>query len=227
MRTFELKEAVLSLLLIPYVPVGANTSPVLAVGWTLSFEMYFYALVVCIGLCFSRKVFLIGLGLFFLATTVVFPQNHGAVSGLTANMILWEFYAGVLLYEVYRLNKRLPVCVAVVCGIASLVALFHFSHEGLATFRFVYWGIPSLVLVASALALEAAGVLRVPRSVVFLGDSSYALYLSNLITLPAIAKVFTIVGLHTILPPDVQIIMYTFACVAVGGVLYIMTENLS
>jgi len=97
-RTFALKEAVLSLLLIPYSPSSANTSPVLSVGWTLSYEMYFYALV-CVGLLFSRKQFIAGMGIFFLITTAIFPQKHGPISNLTANTLLWEFYAGMLLFE--------------------------------------------------------------------------------------------------------------------------------
>lgn len=82
--------------LVDPVKVG-HPSPVLAVGWTLSYEMYFYALV-CIGLLVSRKVFIVGLGIYFLISTVLFPQHHGPLSNLTANTILWEFYAGVLCF---------------------------------------------------------------------------------------------------------------------------------
>ncbi|MDR2695874.1 MAG: acyltransferase, partial [Deltaproteobacteria bacterium] len=117
-QTFVLKDAILSFLLIPYAPSGLNPSPVLAVGWTLSYEMYFYALV-CIGLLFSRTAFIVGLGIFFLLATAVFPQKHGPVSSLTANPLLWEFYAGVLLFEVYKAGARLPVMLSLCLGLLA------------------------------------------------------------------------------------------------------------
>ena len=58
-----------------------------------------------------------------------------------------------------------------------------------------------------------------------MGDASYTLYLSHYVTLPGIGKVFAILGLHKILPPDAQIILYTVACMALGCVLYVTTEK--
>lgn len=223
-RTFEHREAVLSLLLIPFTPTGENTSPALVVGWTLSYEMYFYALV-CIGLLFSRKVFIVGLGAFFLLTTAVFPQNYGPISGLTVNMILWEFYAGVLLFEFFNAGKRLPVFLAVPFIFIAVGAFYYFAEEGISSHRFIYWGIPALVLVAFFISLERGTNISFTKAVVLFGDSSYTLYLSHLITLPAIAKVFAVIGMHKLLPPDLQIVLYTTACVIVGCVLYVITEK--
>lgn len=100
--TFNFKEAILSLLFIPYIPVGLNSSPVLAVGWTLSYEMYFYALI-CVGLFFPRKIFIAGLGVFFLITTTIlyYADGDGPILYLVKNPILWEFFCGILLFEIF------------------------------------------------------------------------------------------------------------------------------
>lgn len=223
-RTFEVKEAILSLLLVPYVPSGANTSPVLAVGWTLSYEMYFYALV-CIGLLFSRKVFIVGIGVFFLITTVIFPQNYGPISNLTRNMILWEFYAGVLLFEFFITGKQLSIPFSIILIFSAIFAFYYFAEEGDSPLRFVYWGIPAVALVAAFISLERETGTHFPKTAIMIGDSSYTLYLSHLITLPAIAKVFVVLGAHKVLPPDLQIILYTIICILVGYILYILTEK--
>lgn len=223
-RTFEPIESILSLFLIPYSPSGYNTSPVLAVGWTLSYEIYFYVLV-SIGLFFSRKKFVVGLGIFFLITTAIFPQNHGPISNLTSNTILFEFYSGVLLFELYKSGTRLPVILLICLSILAMIAFYHFAENGLSHLRFIYWGIPALAIVLSFIFLEKETDRRVPKILVFLGDTSYTLYLSHLVTLPGIGKVFVLTGLHKILAPDVQIILYTAACIVLGCVLYVTTEK--
>ena len=223
-QTFALKEALLSCLLIPYKPLGANPSPALAVGWTLSYEMYFYALV-GIGLLFSRKRCIVGLGIFFLIATAIFPQRHGPVSSLTANPLLWEFYAGVLLFEAYKAGARLPAMLSMCLAILAMTAFYYSSEQGLSHLRCIYWGIPSLTLVASCIFLEKETGWRVPKMFVFLGDTSYTLYLSHYITLPGMGKASAMVGLHTILPPDILIILYTAACIVLGCVLYVTTEK--
>ena len=223
-RTFELREAILSLLLIPYAPSGANTSPILQVGWTLSYEMYFYALV-CIGLFFSRKKFIVGLGIFFFITTVIFTQRHSPVSNLTTDTILWEFYAGVLLFELYKSGKSLSIILSICIVIPAIIAFYYFAKEAPSYPRFIYWGLPALAFVSSCIFFAKEATCCIPKTFIFLGDSSYTIYLSHFIILPIAGKISVIVGLHMILPPDVQIILYTAICTVLGCILYVITER--
>jgi peptidoglycan/LPS O-acetylase OafA/YrhL len=221
---FSVKETIMSFLLIPYAPTGNNESPVLAVGWTLSYEIYFYTLV-CIGILFSRKTFIVGLGIFFFITTVIFPQRHGPISNLTANPLLWEFYGGVLIFEFYKTKKRLPVMFSLSLSILAIVAFWCFAEQSNTHLRFVFWGIPAFALVLSCVCLEKELGRRVPKIVVFGGDSSYTLYLSHCVTVPGMGKAFAMAGLHKILPPDVQIVFYTAASVVLGAALYAGMEK--
>jgi len=226
-RSFKLNEAMLSLLLIPYSPVESISSPLLVPGWTLSYEMYFYALI-SIGLLFSRKQFIIGLGILFLITTIIFPQRHGPISNLTSNPILWEFYAGSLLFEFYKTSKSLSgifsICLLIFA--ITILGLITWSSSSKAlSLRCIYFGVPALIIVTSFLFLEKTTGYRVPNFLTFLGDSSYSIYLSHALTLPVIRVIFPMVGLHQILPPDVQIIIFTVIGVACGCILYVIIEK--
>ena len=221
-RQFNAGETLLSLLFIPYVPFGQNTSPVLAVGWTLSYEVYFYALV-CLGLLASRTAFILGLGLFFLGSTLLLPAQ-GPISGLLSSPLLWEFYAGIVLYEVTSRMPQLRVRTACALACLALVLLYAASGHG-GQWRFLFWGIPAVLLTGSLVLMREVPQTRLTRLGVFLGDSSYTLYLSHLVTLPAVAKVFILLGLHTVLPPLVQIVAWAICCTILGGLLYLATEK--
>lgn len=222
-QIFDLKESILSLLLIPYSPQNGAFAPLLSAGWTLSYEMYFYALT-CIGLFFSRRQFIIGLGAFFLITTILFPQKHGPISNMTSNLLLWEFYAGLLLFEIYRTGKKMPRFLSVCFSLLAVILLYFFGAEAKSSLRAVYWGIPACILVASFVLAGKTGPASPPRLLVFLGDSSYSVYLTHGLVLTAIGK-FSPGWIYRTLPPDFQIIMTALICIISGCVFYIATER--
>ncbi|MDR2696341.1 MAG: hypothetical protein LBC79_08200, partial [Deltaproteobacteria bacterium] len=139
-----------------------------------------------------------------------------------------EFYAGVLLFEVYKAGARLPVMLSLCLGLLALAAFRYFAEDGLSQARFLCWGIPALALVSSFLFFEkemGGGGYNIPKFLIFFGDASYTLYLSHYVTLPGIGKISAWTGLHKALPPDAQILLYTAACIVLGCVLYMTTEK--
>ena len=223
-RVFSLPELGLSLALLPYIPLPHNNSPVLPVGWTLSYEMYFYGLV-AVGLWLPRLLFLIGLGCFFVVTTLMVPwPQPSAVSVLISSPLLWEFYAGLLLGDFYARGGRLPLWLCGLCVAAAVayVVLLLGALEGWN--RFMYWGLPALLLVTGVVFGEQASQWQVPRWMVALGDSSYSFYLSHLLVMPAIGKVLAVTGLMRLVPPDVLILLMLGGSVLAGWLLYLTTE---
>lgn len=213
--TFELHGLVLSYLFIPYVPTAANMSPVLSVGWTLTYEMYFYVLV-ALGLFISRRQFLLALGCLFAASVSMHFQAEGPVAKVLTNPLLLEFYAGYVIGSAYAHGFKLPTGLAWGCILLSLF-LFYAWLAGWGTYtRAVSWGVPSALLVAGAVFLERNMHLTFPRGVMALGDSSYSLYLSHFLFLPGIGKAAAKLGIAQLLPPDVLILLIT-ACCCVGG----------
>ena len=219
--SFEVRGAVLSYLLIPYRPAG-ELAPLLHVGWTLWYEMYFYVLV-ALGLALSGRRFIIALGALF-ACSVAFGgylSRYGAVFDVISNPILFEFYAGFVLGSLYLSKTRLPGIFAPACLVASL-GLYALWLAGTIPFSI---GIPSVLIVAGLSFTERRRKVKFPAMLVRLGDSSYSLYLSHMFSLAAAAKIFGLVGLIPFLPPDLCIIALAAVSVAAGHILYLAIEK--
>jgi exopolysaccharide production protein ExoZ len=176
-----LSSIVKSMVFWPYFGEGGHIWPILAAGWTLNYEIAFYALIG--GLLFlPRRHVLVAL----VATLCGLSMLHASVSVETAaplmaytNPIILEFAAGVLLAEL-RLRSRLPgpYWVIPMLGAAALILwLFAPSILPDGWTRLLLWGVPSVLIVTSAVLCEAAGkFIRVP-ALKMLGDASYAIYL--------------------------------------------------
>ena len=158
-----------SLFFIPFDKNGAGHQPVLAVGWTLNYEMYFYALFALSCLLCSR--FRGVLAVSFIVVNIFIQGNFdNFVSQTYANLIVLEFGLGVALYLMLKKDIFQMLAVLSLIGIG---ALFNFE-EG---HRFFLFGLPSLFLVLIAISYSN----RLPNLslIPLLGGSSYALYLCH------------------------------------------------
>ena len=221
--TFDASALLLSYLFIPYTPAGANIAPVLTVGWTLSYEMYFY-LLVALGLFFSRRQFLIGLGCFFSVCVLLHSRVSGPVPMLLTNPLLLEFFAGYALGVAYTRGIRLPTWLALACMVCG-VLLFYAGNAGVTeASRAWVLGPPALLLVAGSVFWEKNTGVLFPRWAIALGDSSYSLYLSHFLLLPGIGKVFAALGLVRAVPPDALILGMALCCCLGGYASYRLLE---
>lgn len=165
-----------SLLFVPFMKASGQMQPILYVGWTLNYEMLFYAL---FALCLfagraAPALMLILLGVMATAGYLV-DFDFAPLAFWTDGYIL-EFGGGILLCLLWR-RRRFPAGLALLAPI-SLAAVFWHQASPLALPREVAYGVPAVLVVAGALALsiERRG-LWVP--LVALGNASYALYLSH------------------------------------------------
>jgi exopolysaccharide production protein ExoZ len=174
-----------SYLFIPY-PGGNETFPVYSIGWTLNYEMFFYA-VFAITLFWSRRGAVAVLaGAFLLWVAAGSLLDLPAPAKFLANSIVLEFVGGALLglayvegYRVSRLVGSLMVTLAV-----ALLA-WGFSVDYLPFLiapvwppRFVGLGVPAFLIVAGAALQEPhARPGALTRLLEQFGDASYAIYL--------------------------------------------------
>lgn len=189
-KSFPSLESILtSYFFIPYDSMGYGDRypfPILDLGWTLNYEMFFYAIfALFIVLPMERAVL-------YVAAALV----SGVLVGLFFNVALpfsfWlqpivlEFVGGMFLAVAYLRGVSLnPVIGAAVglCGLAvwSLIDLRIFESYGNPGFysfpRLSVLGGGAFLLMAAATLTREIGLPRFARPISALGDSSYALYL--------------------------------------------------
>jgi exopolysaccharide production protein ExoZ len=184
-----LQNAVLSLLFLPHGgTVGA--APVAPLGWTLEYEMFFYALCVLALLApVAHRLKLLGVFLLALvALGFALPQSNDFVRVYT-NPLLLEFGAGLVLAVLWRSNLLPPTWPA---ALGLCAGFFGFAAEQVgwmpqSGIRVFDWGLPALLVVAGALGLESAGKVSHWRFGLLLGDASYSLYLTHGFVVSAVA----------------------------------------
>ena len=172
----------LSLAFVPYAaPANPDATPVYPLGWTLNYEMAFYACF-AFAIALPRRGAVAALAIAFagLAAANLLTALPGWLAYLGATQIL-EFVAGLLIAEAALSGRRLPRAVAaglVVLGLLAIPAAAPFSDLWWGGWRGLVWGLPAAAIVAAAALCPPAGPAGpLRRGLERLGDASYALYL--------------------------------------------------
>lgn len=172
-----------SLLFIPYERSPGVPYPILAPGWTLNLEMFFYGLFAAT-LFLPRRAQLWTLTATFGALTLAGWLFHlpGPVWGAYTNPIIAEFIAGAWLCVAWR-KGLLPsprTAVGLVLAAVATLAVVDASGAYSEPVRPLVWGLPALAVVAALLGLERAGKAPLWLPLKHLGDASYSLYLFHM-----------------------------------------------
>lgn len=176
-----------SYLFIPAV----RPAPLLTVGWTLNYEMFFYLVFGLLVMC-SQRVAVLSVAALFVALAGI-GLAFGPVAqplGFYLNPIILEFALGALIALAYRAGVRLPLWLArTLIAVALAVLAWSWSHGHAfppqAWARLAFWGVPAAMIVAG-MVLSRAPIFATPfwRAMAFLGDASYSLYLFHTLTIP-------------------------------------------
>lgn len=166
-----------SYLFVPYMRDSGFMQPILFLGWTLCYEMYFYA-IFAISLIAGRFAPWVACTVVFYIVLVglLWPEGSGLWDFYTSPIIL-EFLFGVLLQRLYlhwstmREGSPLLAVGFFIAGAAFYAALSGFPD-------FTAKGIPATFFVAAFLCLRFSSGWAV-AALVMLGDASYSLYLSH------------------------------------------------
>ncbi len=179
----------LSLAFIPHFDPLGLPFPLLAPGWTLSYEAGFY-LVFAAALAVTRQRFralwLTG-GLFAIVVAGFILPDPAYILG--ANPMLLEFAAGVWLGKLSGEGAALTRpwgALMLAAGLAAL-AIMDITSWRSELWRPLLWGVPATLIVAGALTLEARGGIIVSKPLLGLGDASYSIYLIHPLAVAAVA----------------------------------------
>lgn len=183
---FSLESVAASYLFIPWPQLDGYMAPIYGVGWTLNYEMFFYALF-CLAVLFTRRTGTIFLAVFLFAFVAFnYLVSLPTPLGYWADPIILEFVFGMLIALALRSGFRIRRTWAGTIALAGVLALVA-SDRWPEVPRIVALGVPSAFIVG-ALALSDYTAKAAPawRALSFLGYASYSLYLVHplAITLP-------------------------------------------
>lgn len=184
-------------------------APVINMGWTLEYEFLFYSV-------FALTLWLKNAITSALATAVVMVMLvvFGGYS------VILEFVYGMavaaLIIRAPGLSKFWPLVglVGVLTYLASIGIKF---PDGM---RAVYWGLPATLIVYAAVA----GPQIRSRSVGFIGNASYSIYLIQIFTIPPLFKLVTALGITSI-STDLLCLIAFIGTVIAGSLFYLLFEK--
>jgi exopolysaccharide production protein ExoZ len=184
-----------SLAFIPFEKNHGLMMPVLFVGWTLNYEMFFY-LLFALGLALPGKkagplavicclVFLVVAGL------VEHPQS--VFGRFYTNSIVLDFALGVMIGLAHTniplqatISSKVAVASLVVAGFI-LVLVLPLIFPDVSTFP--VGGLPACLIVGGALMLERWGWVVKATWCLMLGNASYSIYLTHTFVTEAAQKI--------------------------------------
>jgi len=180
------KNVVGSFLLIPTTRPTGGVPPVIIQGWTLYYEMFFYALFAIV-IVFPRSLAVLTLtGLFVALVSASSFLTWTVPWSIWSAPIVYEFVFGMWIALLYRAGWRLHpgACVGLAVAAVTLTVIAHLQgliNEEPLTHNYsrpLIWGVGAAAVVASfVLADVARTVPATLRPLIVLGDASYALYL--------------------------------------------------
>lgn len=181
-------ELLKSLFFIPFMKSDGLTQPLLFIGWSLNYEMFFY-LALSVGLLFHKR-----LGVWIGATIVLATML--ACAPFASQSVLAEFYSrdisiefllGILSYYLCRAvsdtqARKLRIASLIVCVASAGMLIFiqgvlTWTSLPFHTSRIPTLGLLSFLLITSASLLSQGGWDTKVAWLVLIGDASYILYL--------------------------------------------------
>lgn len=208
---------------IPYRTPDGPVEPLLGVGWTLVFEMFFYLVFTIALLLRVSPVIFSSAVLALLAIGSLFrPAQDWPVWAFLFDPIVLYFVIGMLLATVClspALRRWLP---AIAGGLVLLLAVLALVPGGLtfaqnSPFRFA---IIALIVVAATWVEPWIGG-RVPRILLFLGAASYSLYLFHPLIGPLVPELLARLG---IVVAPLSIVLTIVVAIVVTAIIYRFVE---
>lgn len=223
-------------LYLPVFDFRDYTVPPVEVGWSLSFEMWFYVVfALLLNLGPARKVawflpLFFGLG----AALMVFYTGAWYFPRFAFHPFVLEFAFGCLIFQTQQwVSSRLSW----VFLFGGALAMLAFSREtgylgwhgvllsarlDWAWQRVLVWGVPSAFVVAGLVGLERTRGLVLPTSLIWLGEISYSLYLTHPYAMNLTARLGQRVGLHN---PVVSIIAVFVISIFAARICWMRVEK--
>ena len=204
---------------VPYERMDGRIAPVLSLGWTLNYEVFFYVLA-ALCLVLPRPFLALNALLLALGILGLWVDFDTAQLAFWTNPIIVEFVLGIAIARLWQRGVRWPHSGAATIGVcAGLSLLILLDPSPLP--RFVAAGLPAALIVFSATVLCPG---RAMPGMIW-GDASYALYLSHRFTLRAMTLLLLPVLPATLPGAASYVVLVCAASLAVGLLTHLWIER--
>jgi len=194
-----------------YLLIPDSVGPLLAVGWTLMHEMYFY-------FCFALIIFLAGAfrfkitSLLLIWTVAVICLNAVAhlteisdpVVAVITHPLTLEFIFGAVAGILIQKNYTAFAAFTFAAGAIIFMIVLSLSDDALGLIDGQNWkrailvGAPCALIVYGLVGIEIRNKQTAPYWLVVLGNASYSTYLSHVLVLSAIGRMFALMPNHNV-----------------------------
>jgi exopolysaccharide production protein ExoZ len=216
-NTYPASRIITSYLFVPDLTANAANLPVILQGWTLNFEMLFYA-VLAVALFLPRLAAMGCVSALMVAIVLLGLPFYGST-------IILEFVLGMWIGFAYRRKLRVPAparLMAIVVGAVAIGATIFLPAQD----RFVSLGIPAALIVAGATLGTPINDSRLVRALVLLGDASYALYLTHpLMTRLSATIMRDVIGLNSFGQHALYFVVAFAFAIGLALLIYIFVER--
>ena len=170
--TANLDHLLKSIFFIPFDKNGTGHFPILFLGWTLNYEMFFYSLF-ALSLLINNKFRSIFTSYAILAIFILCNSVKNYPLFAYGDLIVFEFILGIITYElIFKKNYFNSILILLTILIGLMISDVNtYNH------RLITYGFP--IAFAFSLIIFKFKSIKLPSLFLILGESSYALYLTH------------------------------------------------
>ena len=190
-------KTILSYLFLPSRNFEGRVEPLLGVGWTLTFEMFFYFVFTIALLVRVKPIWFCAIVLSLCALGNIVRPDEWAPALVYLDPILLYFLIGMAVGQWTRDRsvRRLVAWMSYVAALWLVIPLADGEFSGGDAY-FLTRHLSVAVLVIVVVACEGWMSGRIPRPVIFMGDASYSLYLFHPLIAPIVPVVLGMIGIR-------------------------------
>ena len=210
-----------SLMFIPAMSPWGLIEPTLPVGWTLNFEMLFYAVfALALALGAARIKFCLLIFMLLFLSARYFPDSVALT--FYGRSLVFEFILGACIAHLFLHHRTMAPPVGLLAVMAGMVFMFGIDW-GVGADRLITWGGGAAVAVLGAVWLEPwTARVQATARLSFLGDASYSIYLSHTFVVPAVVLMLKRLG---VLDSLVIVLTVALAVIVSGCLAYVWLER--
>ena len=189
-----------------------NNHPMIYLGWTLEYEMLFYV-------CFALSILTKKINNIIIVTAMIFTF---LILFFNTNIIIYEFILGMIIGKIlifYKFKSISSIYFIVYLFLFTSLIFIHDLPFMSKIHNLFYFGIPSAVLVYLLASIPQTK----NRLLIYLGDSSYSIYLIQFFSIPLFYKLLFFSSLN--INDNFIPILCLFFSAGVGVTTFYFLEN--